>query len=78
MLMYVAKVIDPYITRMYEEMSALGEGGDVDMDMGVQIVFLDGEEAFEVWSDSDSLYGARYVRSVSIDIGKGETHGIVY
>ncbi|KAI4923434.1 hypothetical protein J4E85_008472 [Alternaria conjuncta] len=59
MLMYVASVLDPHITRMYEEMSALGEGGDVDMDMGIQIVFLDGEEAFENWSDSDSLYGAR-------------------
>jgi len=68
MLMYVASVLDPHITRMYEEMSALGEGGDVDMDMGIQIVFLDGEEAFETWSDSDSLYGARYVRSVSIHI----------
>ena len=40
---------------------AMGAVRDVDMDMGVQIVFLDGEEAFEVWSDSDSLYGARYV-----------------
>ncbi len=61
MLMYVAKVVDPYITRMYDEMAALQEGGTVDMDMGIQILFLDGEEAFEMWTDSDSLYGSRYV-----------------
>ncbi|RYN40178.1 hypothetical protein AA0113_g351 [Alternaria arborescens] len=59
MLMHIAKVIDPYIQRMYDEMSALQEGGTVDMDMGIQILFLDGEEAFENWSDTDSLYGSR-------------------
>ncbi len=26
---------------------------------GVQIIFIDGEEAFEVWTETDSLYGAR-------------------
>jgi hypothetical protein len=46
---------------MYDEMAALGEGGSVDMDMGIQILFLDGEEAFAEWSDEDSLYGSRYV-----------------
>lgn len=61
MLMHIAKVIDPYIQRMYDEMSALQEGGTVDMDMGIQILFLDGEEAFENWSDTDSLYGSRCV-----------------
>jgi glutaminyl-peptide cyclotransferase len=54
-------VVDPYITRMYDEMAALQEGGTVDMDMGIQILFLDGEEAFKTWTDSDSLYGSRYV-----------------
>jgi glutaminyl-peptide cyclotransferase len=61
MLMWVAKVVDGYVSRMYKEMSELGEGGTVAMDMGIQILFLDGEEAFEKWSDTDSLYGARYV-----------------
>lgn len=69
MLMYVASVIDAYVTRMYEEMEALGEGGTVEMDMGVQIVFLDGEEAMgEVWTDEDSLYGSRYVAGL-MDMG---------
>jgi glutaminyl-peptide cyclotransferase len=61
MLMHVAKVVDGYVQRMYDEMADLGEGGTVDMDMGIQIIFLDGEEAFEKWTDEDSLYGSRYV-----------------
>lgn len=31
------------MTQMHEEMSALGEGGTEDMDMGVRMVFLDGK-----------------------------------
>lgn len=61
MLMWVAKVVDGYVQRMYDEMQELQEGGTVEMDMGVQILLLDGEEAFQSWTDTDSLYGARYV-----------------
>jgi glutaminyl-peptide cyclotransferase len=61
MMMFVAKVIDGYVQRMYDEMQELEEGGTVEMDMGVQLIFLDGEEAFEDWTDEDSLYGSRYV-----------------
>ncbi|CAE7213821.1 hypothetical protein P3342_012606 [Pyrenophora teres f. teres] len=63
MLMHVARVLEPHVRRMYDEMAALGEGGSVDMDMGVQILFLDGEEAFEAWTDEDSLYGSRALAS---------------
>lgn len=59
MLLHVAKVIDGYVQRMYDEMQELGEGGTVEMDMGIQILLLDGEEAFEKWTDDDSLYGSR-------------------
>lgn len=59
MLMWVAKVVDKYISQMYSEMADLGEGGSVEMDMGIQILFLDGEEAFEKWTETDSLYGSR-------------------
>jgi len=65
-LMHVARSIDRFVTQMHEEMNALGEGGTVAMDMGVQILLLDGEEAFIQWSATDSLYGARYVRLYSI------------
>ncbi|KAH8884491.1 glutaminyl-peptide cyclotransferase [Thozetella sp. PMI_491] len=58
-LMHAARSIDKYVTQMHDEMAALGEGGRPDMDMGVQILFLDGEEAFVTWTATDSLYGAR-------------------
>ncbi|KAF2473198.1 glutaminyl-peptide cyclotransferase [Lindgomyces ingoldianus] len=58
-LMHVARSIDKYVTQMHDEMAELGEGGSVEMDMGVQILLLDGEEAFVSWTDTDSLYGAR-------------------
>ncbi|GAP87086.2 putative glutaminyl-peptide cyclotransferase [Rosellinia necatrix] len=58
-LMHVARSIDHFVTQMHDEMAALGEGGSVPMDMGVQILLLDGEEAFLNWSPTDSLYGAR-------------------
>ena len=59
MLMFVAKSIDKYVSQMHDEMAAMGEGGTVEMDMGVQVIFLDGEEAFDKWTDTDSLYGSR-------------------
>jgi glutaminyl-peptide cyclotransferase len=58
-LMFVARAIDKYITQMHDEMVKLNEGGTPEMDMGVQILLLDGEEAFVSWTDTDSLYGAR-------------------
>jgi glutaminyl-peptide cyclotransferase len=61
MLMWIAKVVDRHVQRMYDEMQELQEGGTVEMDMGIQILLLDGEEAFQSWTDTDSLYGARYV-----------------
>ena len=45
LLMHVARGLDRYVQQMYDEMQALGEGGSVAMDMGVQVVFLDGKEA---------------------------------
>jgi glutaminyl-peptide cyclotransferase len=60
MLMHAARSIDKYVSQMHDEMKDLGEGGTVEMDMGVQIVLLDGEEAFKSWTDTDSLYGSRY------------------
>lgn len=64
-LMHVARSIDKYVTQMHDEMQELGEGGTVEMDMGVQILLLDGKEAFEQQTDPDSLdglYGSRYGR----------------
>ncbi|KAJ9155276.1 Peptide hydrolase [Pleurostoma richardsiae] len=59
-LMHVARSIDRYLTQMHDEMVELGElGGTPPMDMGVQILLLDGEEAFLSWTNTDSLYGSR-------------------
>ncbi|KAK8088532.1 peptidase family M28 [Apiospora hydei] len=60
-LMHIARFVDKYMKQMHEEMVALGElGGTVPMDMGLQILLLDGEEAFgSSWTSTDSLYGSR-------------------
>jgi hypothetical protein len=58
-LMHVARTLDKFLTQMHEEMNALGEGGTVEQDMGIQLLLLDGEEAFVTWTETDSLYGAR-------------------
>lgn len=58
-LMHTARTLDQYLTQMHEQMSALGEAGSAEADMGVQILLLDGEEAFVSWTATDSLYGSR-------------------
>ena len=61
MLMHVARSIDEALTAKWAAMESDGEDG-LSEDKGVQIVFLDGEEAFLRWTDEDSIYGARYVQ----------------
>ncbi|KAI0107824.1 glutaminyl-peptide cyclotransferase [Nemania sp. FL0031] len=60
-LMQVARGIDAALTRKWEAMEESGDAGLglEDDEKGVQILFLDGEEAWVTWSDTDSLYGAR-------------------
>lgn len=60
MLLHVAKSIDQYITRKHLEMAASGtERNAANINTGIQILLIDGEEAFSEWSDEDSLYGSR-------------------
>jgi hypothetical protein len=57
MIMHVARSLDAAMTKKW------AAAGDDDFDVdhrGLQILFLDGEEAFKSWTDDDSLYGARY------------------
>ncbi|KUJ18970.1 glutaminyl-peptide cyclotransferase-like protein [Mollisia scopiformis] len=58
MIMHAARSVDEALTKKWEAMQAEGTNG-LDEEKGVQILFLDGEEAFLSWTDSDSLYGAR-------------------
>ncbi|KAI9816037.1 MAG: hypothetical protein M1827_002029 [Pycnora praestabilis] len=63
MLMHVARSIDAALTKKWGAMEAqgVGQGGfdEIEDERGVQLILLDGEEAFMSWTDTDSLYGAR-------------------
>ncbi|KAF2438678.1 hypothetical protein P171DRAFT_154507 [Karstenula rhodostoma CBS 690.94] len=58
MLMHAARTVDQALTKKWAAMAAEGTD-DLEDKKGVQILLLDGEEAFNVWTDTDSLYGAR-------------------
>lgn len=56
MIMHVAQSIDSALTKKWAD----EDPDEVMLDrQGVQILLLDGEEAFKTWSDTDSIYGAR-------------------
>ena len=59
-LLHAARSIDAALTKKWANMVANGEAGSgLEEEKGVQILFLDGEEAFVAWSATDSLYGSR-------------------
>jgi glutaminyl-peptide cyclotransferase len=60
MIMHVARSLDAALTKKWSSANEDDFGVE---HKGLQILFLDGEEAFKSWSDDDSLYGARYVHS---------------
>ncbi|KAI0837484.1 glutaminyl-peptide cyclotransferase [Hypoxylon sp. FL0890] len=60
MLMHVARSIDEALTKKWEAMEESGDAGlGLDDEKGVQILLLDGEEAWVSWTATDSLYGSR-------------------
>lgn len=63
MLMHAARSVDAALTKKWAAMQAEGIGKQDYVGMeeysGIQIMFLDGEEAFKSWTDEDSLYGSR-------------------
>jgi hypothetical protein len=59
-LLFVARAVDEALTRRWQDLESRGEAGDgLEEEKGVQILLLDGEEAWVQWSDEDSLYGSR-------------------
>lgn len=58
MLMHTAKSLEDALTKKW---AGMVEAGDHDFEehKGLQILLLDGEEAFGTWSDTDSIYGAK-------------------
>lgn len=63
MLMHAARSVDDALTRKWstkqDEMGGAQDHLGIEDHQGVQIIFLDGEEAFLSWTNEDSLYGAR-------------------
>lgn len=64
MLMHAARNLDAAMTKRWAAMDKLGlKQEDYDLGLeehkGLQIFLLDGEEAFDVWSHKDSIYGAK-------------------
>ena len=65
MMLDVAEALNPLLEDRLKRMNA---GDDLDdeeeeiSDLTLQLVFFDGEEAFKDWTDTDSIYGARYCR----------------
>lgn len=60
LMMYIVQALDAALTQYWESTS----GGVVGNETGLQIIFLDGEEAFHSWSETDSTYGARHLAKV--------------
>ena len=63
MIMHAARSVDEALTSKWEAMKGDGTTG-LEEEKGVQLLFLDGEEAFVSWTHTDSLYGARYATYV--------------
>jgi hypothetical protein len=62
MMLDLAEALNPMLERRIQRVKdeELDDDDDLD-DMTLQLVFFDGEEAFKDWTDTDSIYGARYV-----------------
>ena len=60
MLLHAARSIDAALTKKWEKMAAEGASSDdLEEHRGIQILLLDGEEAFATWNKDDSVYGSR-------------------
>lgn len=59
MLLHLARAVDGALTRRWAAMAAAGDDDGLGGDKGVQILLLDGEEAWVSWTDTDSTYGSR-------------------
>jgi hypothetical protein len=61
MILHAVRSVDEALTHRWAAMEAEGAADGLEAEQGLQVIFLDGEEAFLTWTDEDSLYGARYV-----------------
>lgn len=70
MLLHVARSVDEALTRRWDAMRASGDTDGLEEEKGVQILLLDGEEAWVQWTDTDSTYGSRALA----EAWEGEAH----
>ena len=58
-------LLDARAKRLADAEGTFNPDADEDEDEALhttlQLIFFDGEEAFKDWTDTDSIYGARYV-----------------
>ncbi|KAJ5895182.1 hypothetical protein N7495_006873 [Penicillium taxi] len=59
MIMHAMRNIDDALDKKWAAMKAQGIDTSLEEQRGIQLLFLDGEESFHRWTDTDSLYGAR-------------------
>ena len=56
----LAEVLDPLLDSRLERLESGMEDDEDVSETTLQLIFFDGEEAFEDWTATDSIYGARY------------------
>ncbi|CAG8027264.1 unnamed protein product [Penicillium olsonii] len=59
MIMHAVRSIDAALDKKWTALQQQGLNDFLDGEHGIQVIFLDGEEAFKEWTATDSLYGAR-------------------
>ncbi|KAJ5543286.1 Peptidase M28 [Penicillium sp. DV-2018c] len=59
MILHAMRSVDAALEKKWSALEKQGLHEYLDEERGLQVIFLDGEEAFQEWTDTDSLYGAR-------------------
>lgn len=59
MILHAMRSIDEALDKKWTAMKQHGADSLLEEQQGIQVLLLDGEEAFKEWTDTDSLYGAR-------------------
>jgi len=67
MMLDIAETLNPLLDDRHKrwEEGLLDDDDESIVDITLQLVFFDGEEAFHDWTDTDSIYGARSVAQSS-------------
>jgi hypothetical protein len=66
MMLDLAETLDPYLESRKQRLEDGLEDDEDVSDTTLQLVFFDGEEAFNIWTDTDSVYGARCASPCSV------------